>query len=273
MLGYIINYSGIFLLANIIALLIYLIVSREPTLSWLKGFAGVQASGINQAGSTLLVLSIAFFLNDATQIRQKASDVLLREADTLRTMGRVAANLPRDLRAPLLQRLAAYSDSILNEDWPRMENGVREQNSNTSRSLAAVINLGDFVLSNLHQFGHPEISQLMLSSVQKLRELRLQRLELSLQHPDAEKLVMALFCFFNALIALILTHSDRPRALFAAASLFIWLSFSALYTVFLMHNPYTGIEALSRAPIVAASERLRVMAPSSEAIFNGNPAR
>ena len=82
MVGYIINYSSIFLIANIVALLFYLMANREPTRSWIKGFAGVQASGINQASSTLLVLSIAFFLNDATQIRQRASDVLLKEADT-----------------------------------------------------------------------------------------------------------------------------------------------------------------------------------------------
>lgn len=106
--------------------------NREPTRSWIKGFAGVQASGINQASSTLLVLSIAFFLNDATQIRQRASDVLLKEADTIRTMGRVAANLPPDLRVPLQHRLIAYSDSVLNEDWARMENGVREPSSNTT---------------------------------------------------------------------------------------------------------------------------------------------
>lgn len=132
LVGYIINYSSIFLIANIVALLFYLMANREPTRSWIKGFAGVQASGINQASSTLLVLSIAFFLNDATQIRQRASDVLLKEADTIRTMGRVAANLPPDLRVPLQHRLIAYSDSVLNEDWARMENGVREPSSNTT---------------------------------------------------------------------------------------------------------------------------------------------
>ena len=62
MVGYIINYSSIFLIANIVALLFYLMANRKPTRSWIKGFAGVQASGINQASSTLLVLSIAFFL-------------------------------------------------------------------------------------------------------------------------------------------------------------------------------------------------------------------
>lgn len=72
------------------------------------------------------------FLNDATQVRQRASDVLLKEADTIRTMGRVAANLPPDLRVPLQHRLIAYSDSVLNEDWARMENGVREPSSNTT---------------------------------------------------------------------------------------------------------------------------------------------
>ena len=83
---------------------------------------------------------------------------------------------------------------------------------------------------------------------------------------------MALFCFFNALIVLLLTHADRPRALFASIVLFTWLSFSALYTVFLMHNPYVGIESLSRAPIAAASEILKAITPSSDAIFNRNPA-
>ena len=188
------------------------------------------------------------------------------------TMGRVAANLPHDLRVPLEHRLIAYSDSVLNEDWARMENGVREPSSNTAGSLAKVITLGDFVFSSVDQFGHPGISQLMLSSVKKLRALRLQRLELFLQHPDPEKLILALFCFFNALIVLLLMHADRPRALFASIVLFTWLSVSALYTVFLMHNTYVGIESLSRAPIAAASERLKAITPSSDAIFNRNPA-
>ena len=240
-------------------------------MSWVNRFAGMQASGINQASSALLVLCIAFLLNDVSQIRQKASDNLLLESDILRTMGRVAVNLPRDVGEPLQNLLVAYADSVLNEDWPRMQSGVRGQNNTGSGSLPKVIGISDFVVSRLDQFGHPQISQQMLSSIQKLRELRLQRIELSLKHPTIEKVALGLFFCLNAVLVLMLTHIDRPRALFAATFLFVWLSVSALYTVLIMHNPYAGIDPISRAPVAAASERLKVMARSSETIFTGNP--
>lgn len=269
--SYLLIYLGIFLVSIIVAASVFLIVSREPTMSWVSRFAGMQASGVNQASSALLVLCIAFLLNDVSQIRQKASDTLLLESDILRTMGRVAVNLPRDVGEPLQNLLVAYADSVLNEDWPRMESGVRGQNNAGSGSLPKVIGISDFVVSKLDQFGHPQISQQMLSSVQKLRELRLQRIELSLKHPTIEKVALGLFFCLNAVLVLMLTHIDRPRALFAATFLFVWLSVSALYTVLIMHNPYAGIDPISRAPVAAASERLKVMARSSETIFTGNP--
>ncbi|MEY3729267.1 MAG: hypothetical protein RLZZ57_23 [Pseudomonadota bacterium] len=269
---YFLIYLGIFLASIFIAGLVFLVVSREPTLSWVKRFAGMQASGVNQASSALLVLCIAFLLNDVSQIRQKASETLLLEADILRTMGRVAVNLPRDVGEPLQNLLVAYSAAVLNEDWPRMQHGARDQTNAPAGSLPKIIGISDFVFSKLDQFGHPQISQQMLSSIHKLRELRLQRLELSLKHPTAEKVLLGLFFCLNAILVLMLTHADRPRPLFAAVLLFTWLSLSALYTVLNMHNPYAGIDPITPAPIAAASERLKVMARSSETVFTENPA-
>ena len=241
----------------------------------------MQASGVNQASSALLVLSIAFLLNDVSQLRQKASDTLLLEADILRTMGRVSVNLSRDMGQPLLHFLVAYSDSVLHDDWPRMQRGfsgsmilhyvrdgygggdgfrTHDSNNATPASLTKIIAISDFVYSNLDRFGHPQISQQMTASVQKLRELRLQRLELSMKHPTFEKVLLGLFFCLNAILVLLLTHADRPRALFAAVFLFSWLSLTSLFTVAIMHNPYAGADPLAPSAIAAASERLRFMA-------------
>ena len=240
----------------------------------------MQASGVNQASSALLVLSIAFLLNDVSQIRQKASDTLLLEADILRTMGRVSVNLSRDVGQPMLHLLVAYSDSVLHDDWPRMQrgfsgsmilnyvrdgygggDGIRTHDSNNAppASLTKIIAISDFVYSNLEHFGHPVINQQMTTSVQRLRELRLQRLELSNKHPTFEKVLLGLFFCLNAILVLLLTHADRPRALFAAVFLFSWLSLTSLFTVTIMHNPYTGTDPLAPSPIAAALERLHFM--------------
>ncbi len=281
MAAYSIIYLLIFLSSGVVAGLVYVLVTREPTCSWIKRFSGMQASGVNQASSALLVLSIAFLLNDVSQMRQKASDTLLLEADILRTMGRVSVNLSRDMGQPLLHFLVAYSDSVLHDDWPRMQrgfsgsmilhyvrdgygggDGFRTHNSNnaTPASLTKIIAISDFVYSNLDRFGHPQISQQMAASVQKLRELRLQRLELSMKHPTFEKVLLGLFFCLNAILVLLLTHADRPRALFAAVFLFSWLSLTSLFTVAIMHNPYAGADPLAPSAIAAASERLRFMA-------------
>ena len=281
MAAYSIIYLLIFLSSGVVAGLVYVLVTREPTCSWIKRFSGMQASGVNQASSALLVLSIAFLLNDVSQMRQKASDTLLLEADILRTMGRVSVNLSRDMGQPLLHFLVAYSDSVLHDDWPRMQrgfsgsmilhyvrdgygggDGFRTHNSNnaTPASLTKIIAISDFVYSNLDRFGHPQISQQMAASVQKLRELRLQRLELSMKHPTFEKVLLGLFFCLNAILVLLLTHADRPRALFAAVFLFSWLSLTSLLTVAIMHNPYAGADPLAPSAIAAASERLRFMA-------------
>lgn len=264
-------YFVIFISCTVLASLIYVLITKEPTCSWIRRFSGMQASGVNQASSALLVLCIAFLLNDVSQIRQKASDTLLLEADILRTMGRVSVNLSRDVGQPLKHLLVAYSGSILHDDWPRMQHGVHGSNNAPPASLTKIIAVSDFVYSNLDRFGHPQIAQQMVTSVQKLRELRLQRLELSLKHPTFEKVLLALFFCLNAVLVLILTHADRPRALFAASFLFSWLSLTSVYTVLVMHNPYTGIDPISPAPIAAASDRLRVMARSSETIFTSDP--
>jgi len=112
----------------------------------------------------------------------------------------------------------------------------------------------------------------MVASVQKLRELRLQRLELSLKHPTYEKVLLGLFFYLIAVLVLLLTHAD-PKALFVATFLFSWLSLTSLFTVLIMHNPYTGIDPISPSPIAAASERLRVMARSSETVFTSEPGQ
>jgi len=242
------------------AALIYLIVSREPTKSCFKNFAGIHASGVNQASSALLVLCIAFLLNDVTQIRQKANDTLLMESDILRTMSRLAANLPPDVGGPLQGRLIAYSDAILNEDWPRMQNGTSEDVDAGAGSRDTVIALSEFVIANLDKFGHPQISQQMLSGVGKMRELRLQRIELSKKHPTIEKLSLGIFFCIISVLVLALTHYDRPKQLLAATFLFLWLSMSTLYTVFMMHNPYSGLDPISRAPVAATTGRLKDIA-------------
>ena len=281
MAAYSIIYLLIFLSSGVVAGLVYVLVTREPTCSWIKRFSGMQASGVNQASSALLVLSIAFLLNDVSQMRQKASDTLLLEADILRTMGRVSVNLSRDMGQPLLHFLVAYSDSVLHDDWPRMQRGfsgsmilyyvrdgygggdgfrTHDSNNATPASLTKIIAISDFVYSNLDRFGHPLISQQMAASLQKLRELRLQRLELSMKHPTFEKMLLGLFFCLNAILVLLLTHADRPRALFAAVFLFSWLSLTSLFTVAIMHNPYAGADPLAPSAIAAASERLRFMA-------------
>ena len=281
MAAYSIIYLLIFLSSGVVAGLVYVLVTREPTCSWIKRFSGMQASGVNQASSALLVLSIAFLLNDVSQMRQKASDTLLLEADILRTMGRVSVNLSRDMGQPMLHFLVAYSDSVLHDDWPRMQRGfsgsmilhyvrdgygggdgfrTHDSNNATPASLTKIIAISDFVYSNLDRFGHPQISQQMAASVQKLRELRLQRLELSMKHPTFEKVLLGLFFCLNAILVLLLTHADRPRALFAAVFLFSWLSLTSLFSVAIMHNPYAGADPLAPSAIAAASERLRFMA-------------
>jgi hypothetical protein len=265
-------YVLIFIFCGFIASAVYFICTREPTASWIKRICGIHPAGVNQASSALLVLSIAFLLNDVSQIRQKASDTLLLEADILRTMGRVAVNLPRDVGEPLQGLLVAYSDSVLNDDWPRMQNGIRGSNNVPPASLNRVIAISDFIYSNLDRFGHPQISQQMVSSIQKLRELRLQRMELSLKHPSSEKVLLGLFFCFISILILILSHENRPRPLFAATFLFSWLSLTVIYTIFIMHNPYSGIDPISPAPIAAASDRLKVMARSSETVFTSDPA-
>jgi len=278
--AYSIIYLLIFLSSGVVAGLVYVLVTREPTCSWIKRFSGMQASGVNQASSALLVLSIAFLLNDVSQIRQKASDTLLLEADILRTMGRVSVNLSRHVGQPMLHLLVAYSDSVLHDDWPRMQrgfsgsmilnyvrdgygggDGIRTHDSNNAppASLTKIIAISDFVYSNLEHFGHPVINQQMTTSVQRLRELRLQRLELSNKHPTFEKVLLGLFFCLNAILVLLLTHADRPRALFAAVFLFSWLSLTSLFTVTIMHNPYTGTDPLVPSPIAAALERLHLM--------------
>lgn len=273
MAAYSMVYLLIFISSGVFAGLVYVLLTKEPTCSWIKRFSGMQASGVNQASSALLVLCIAFLLNDVSQIRQKASDTLLLEADILRTMGRVSVNLSRDLGEPLQHLLVSYSDSVLRDDWPRMQHGVHGSNTAPPASLTKIIAVSDFVYSNLDRFGHPQIVQQMVASVQKLRELRLQRLELSLKHPTYEKVLLGLFFCLNAVLVLLLTHAERPKALFAATFLFSWLSLTSLFTVLIMHNPYTGIDPISPSPIAAASERLRVMARSSETVFTSEPGQ
>ena len=146
-------YLLIFISSGVFAGLVYVLLAKEPTCSWIKRFSGVQADGVNQASPALLVLCIAFLLNDVSQIRQKASDTLLLEADILRTMGRVSVNLSRDLGEPLQHLLLSYSDSVLRDDWPGMQHGVRGSNTAPPASLTKIIAVSDFVYSNLDRFG------------------------------------------------------------------------------------------------------------------------
>ena len=265
-------YIAILIFSMFIAWLIFWLLTNERTGAWIRKYSGMQSSGVNQASSALLVLSVAFILNDVGQIRSKASDVLLQEADVLRTMGRISVNLRHDLGEPLQGMLTAYAEATLNVDWPQMEKGTGGHLTASQGSLAHAIQISDFLFSKLDDIGHPMLSSQLVHGVQQLRALRLQRIELSVKHPSFEKVALSLFFCLIAICVLTLTHGEKPRALRASVFLFSWLTMTTLYAILNMHNPYVGISPVTNAPIASAFDRLKVMSRASETIYTGAPA-
>ncbi len=195
--------------------------------------------------AVLFSLFTAFLANDVEQADGRAQLAVLREAEGLRTIFRMAEAIGKPARE-LKDATLAYAETVLRDEWPAMRSGSVTEHLGALRALTlATLSPGLTVASA------PAAHQAILGGLVEIREARLERISLAERssHPVNWLGVIILGVLTQIAIAVVQLDRMRPQAL----ALFVFTTAFAATDALIGINehPFSG-RAIDDAPIRAA---------------------
>ena len=226
-------------------------IYRSPIKGVFVGGVGIEPALIGSA-SLLFGLFAAFLANDIWSRNQVARTAVNQEADSLRTLARYAEGLGAENYEPLRLALSDYAQTVIEKDWPMMEQGGRSKE--LLGKVRVISNL--LVTGNVGKAAGPTIQGKMIDAFTGIRENR----QIRVQMAESRKLTIKWYSMvaFGVItqLAIALVHINRPRAhLFAQIVFGIGLSVS-LFIFATNEFPFSPLNPVSAEPLVKAVESL-----------------
>jgi hypothetical protein len=224
-------------------------------------FDGINISGLNAGAIVLLSLGIAFVFSDISNVHIRAKTSLLQEADALRTLGRISLNIEPEVGTPLMDATRAYASDVLQKEWPAMRQGdALSIRQGTRSALTPLTVMSDIVYD---PFNFTKLQPLTASQlgnlVARIREYRLVRIEISEYRIGSRGLTLAILTLVASSVILSMAMLKKPASQFLCIFSFFVVSLFALYLAYASQNPFSGLDAISNAPLQEASDRLKIM--------------
>ncbi len=189
----------------------------------------------------LFGLYMAFFANDIWNIRDRAQNMILQEADGLRGILTVAESLPVETGAPLAAAVRGYV-RVAVQEWPLLaQGGSSPQAHELLRQLSRVA-LGEPLASRLG----PGAQFVVAHNLEKAQSARYHRLALSQRRGDPLKWFAVACLGTLTLLSVGLVHLDNWRSQLAAMLIYasaISVGFTAAY---LERSPFQAFVVSSR---------------------------
>lgn len=240
------GYAAIAVLGTLVAVvLIQWLLQRSPWAPWLGTLAGVAPPFINIIG-VLFGLTLAFLANDTWSAHDRAMNAVYKEADSLRSILALSANLPPPLAARLRAVVSDYARASASE-WPQLaQRSSSRAVSDQADGLLALLATAEIAAAGSN------VQALMLRKASEIRDERDQRIALSQTHVNPLKWLGMGFLGLLTLLSVAVVHVDRPRAALVAILLFALAAAPTAAIVLVQGNPFQEPTSVTAAPILAA---------------------
>ncbi len=196
------------------------------------------------------------------QSRDAAILAMSREAEALRNIGRIAANIPDHGGLPVFTAAHQYLHATIENDFQKhplvFTKGMPPRSDKTS--LPALVILSDVILSSkfLERLD-PIIKTMLIAQLAIVRDKRLDRVALLTLRPNRVKWISLIFLEVMSLFSIALVHITNGRALLAACLLYLGTVNPFVLTLYSSQWPFSGIDPLHPIALTAALERLESM--------------
>jgi hypothetical protein len=224
-------------------LAIHLLAFHSPASEWARSFRGVVAPFFV---SPILIfgLLLGFIAGDVWHRNAEAVQVVRGEGDGLFALSHLSPDTAPG--APRLQDLIrAYAQSVVGEEWPRMQEGKRAAGSEAALTSL----LGAIVDAPVSGNSGVAVQRARLDIVLKLHTLRETRLELAGDHTDEIKWAALLILGLVSQIAIAAVHLEMPRPQIAALTIFSAAAVIGLGLVAIQERPFSRPLEVSPAPL------------------------
>jgi hypothetical protein len=241
-------YALVALLGTLGAVLAILwLMTRSPWQAQIRALHGVAPPFINVLG-VLFGLTLAFIANDTWSAHDKATTAVYQEADAIRSVAVLSAQLDEPLRGHLQETLRTYAQASADE-WAslarRSASPEADQRANALLRACADRQLEAALGSTVHA--------LLLTKVSDIRHDRDQRISLSQMHLNPLKWVGMAFLGLLTLLSIAVVHVEHPRAAMVSIAIFALSAAPTAAIVLIQGNPFMQPSFVSPAPILAAA--------------------
>ena len=217
--------------------------NRQASIALRRSLRGVVAQLPSLIG-VLFGLNLAFLANDTWSARDRATEAVYREADSLRGLLTVAHTLPPPEGDALAETVKAYAVEVVQVEWPLL--GRRRHSREATRLLDRMV----AEISGAKGLGAATLSRSFLQEeLAEIRRDRNLRISLSQTHVNPLKWLGMAFLGFLTMISLAAVHLEAPRAEIFAVLLFAAAAAPSAGLVLVLGNPYQPPVSISAQPI------------------------
>ena len=248
------GFLGIVLIPFVVLFCIAAVIVWLTHLSRLRPFF-ISCIGITgpffASVAVLFSLFAAFLANDVQHRAGEAQAAVLREADGIRTILR----LSEALGAPGVTLKAAvvdYGQSVLDKEWPLMQEGKPVDDLHAFRSLTLAV-----MAPELTTAVPPAAHQAILSGLVEIRQARRERFSLFAHESDPVNWLGMLILGVTTQFAIAVVQLERLRPQALALFVFTTAFAATVVLVGLAERPFTGKHIADdplRAAIASAKE-------------------
>jgi len=214
-------------------LAIHLFTFHSPASEWARSFKGVVAPFFVSV-ALVFGLLLGFVAGEVWHRNADALHVVRSEAEALFEL--VHLSPETDPAGKKLQGLVrAYAQSLVGEEWPRMEEG-----KHAAGSEAAFVSLLTAILdAPVAGISGAAVQRARLDIAMKLHSLRESRLALASDRTDEVKWATLLLLALISQIAIAVVHLEVPRPQIAALTIFSTAAVIGLGLVAVQERPFS----------------------------------
>jgi hypothetical protein len=249
----------------------HLLSFHGPMGRWVRSFRGIVGPFFTSV-TVIFALLAAFIANDVWRRDTEAAQIVRAEADALLSLYYLTPETAPDA-AVVHNRIRAYTESIIRQEWPRMYAG--DGAPETEAVLDALFQ--EILGRSAGDASNSAIERARIDIALKLRTIRANRLSLAADRTDELRWSILLILAVMAQFAIAAVHLERPRPQIAALAIFSGAVVIALGLVAVQERPFvppleippTALEEVLRV-IPAKSGGLRVI-PRAAAVRGTTP--
>jgi len=222
---------------------IHLLAFHGPASEWVRSFRGVVPPFFV---TPILIFSLllGFIASEVWHRDAEAVQLVRDEGDGLFALTHLIPETD-PAAAGLLGLIRAYAQSVVGEEWPRMQGGNRLPATEAAFTslLSAIV---DTPVSGVNG---PAVQKARLDIAMKLHNLRGTRLTLAGDHTDEAKWATLLILGLLAQLAIAAVHLEIPRPQIAALTIFSAAAVIALGLVAIQERPFAAPYKVSPGPL------------------------